>query len=327
LRHDDGFVEAYDLVALVTLDSLKALACSPIRPLRAYGAMLLHPASSQPLPVSAEAQFVESLLAAGMVPRLSGLASTDREPSNVSMTSSSCPSAPSVSGSDDELEAAFAAPAVVAARKRRRVQTKIAWTRQEDAAIEEGVQKFGCRWARIAVTLPVGRSDDAVRNRWHRLQRKQQKKGRCSLSCSDLDSAFLPPLVADGPKGPSEAASSIDSTVSSLLLDVGSPDLSSLDEADRHGDMWTPEEDRIIDHAVRFQDLRWKAIAALLPGRTDSGCRNRWVRNQQRVLSAMGSPAKGTADVLAALRSCDSMRAPIFPGPVEFAFARISGGW
>jgi len=39
--------------------------------------------------------------------------------------------------------------------------------------------------------------------------------------------------------------------------------------------MWTEEEDRIIDYAVRFQGLRWKAVAAMLPGRTDSGCRNR----------------------------------------------------
>ena len=35
----------------------------------------------------------------------------------------------------------------------------------------------------------------------------------------------------------------------------------------KHGDMWTAEEDQIIDQGVRLQGLRWKAIAALLPGR------------------------------------------------------------
>ena len=83
----------------------------------------------------------------------------------------------------------------------------------------------------------------------------------------------------------------------------------------KHGDMWTTEEDLTIDHAVRpnpvltlinpnpnlnpspnpnanpnpnpnpnpnqvrMRGLRWKAVAELLPGRTESGCRNRWVAN------------------------------------------------
>jgi hypothetical protein len=205
-------------------------------------------------------------------------------------------------------------------QKKRRVQTKIAWTRAEDAAIEEGVQKFGCKWARIAVLLPEGRTDDAVRNRWHRLQRKQHKRARRSLARPDLDGTLLPPLVADGPGGPPIAAHPEEGTALSLPADLGSPEAGGPDDANKHGDMWTAEEDRIIDHAVRFQDLRWKAIAALLPGRTDSGCRNRWVRNQQRILSAMGVPAKGAADVLAALRLRDGTQAHAPHEAVAYAF-------
>ena len=69
----------------------------------------------------------------------------------------------------------------------------------------------------------------------------------------------------------------------------------------KNGDMWTPEEDNIIDMAVRMQGLTWKAIAKLLPGRTESGCRNRWVRNQEREFAAAGLAVHGAAAVFAAL--------------------------
>jgi hypothetical protein len=43
------------------------------------------------------------------------------------------------------------------------------WSDLEDCIIQRAVQEHGCCWRKIAVELP-GRSDDAVRNRWFRLQ-------------------------------------------------------------------------------------------------------------------------------------------------------------
>lgn len=43
------------------------------------------------------------------------------------------------------------------------------WSAEEDSLIRSGVERLGCRWRVIAAQLP-GRSDDAVRNRWSRLQ-------------------------------------------------------------------------------------------------------------------------------------------------------------
>ncbi|EOD07264.1 hypothetical protein EMIHUDRAFT_461902, partial [Emiliania huxleyi CCMP1516] len=141
----------------------------------------------------------------------------ERTGSDVS-TSSTDSTASSVSGSG--------------AHKRKRGHSKVAWSRDEDEIISESVERLGQKWSRIASLLPVPRTDDSVRNRWHRLQRKA--------------------LAASG-SGSGEST----------------PD-------DKGGDMWTEEEDRYIDHAVRVERLKWRAIAANLSGRTASGCRNRW---------------------------------------------------
>jgi len=47
------------------------------------------------------------------------------------------------------------------------------WTRTEDQVISEAVKRFGCKWGVLSALLP-GRTDNAVRNRWHRLERARR---------------------------------------------------------------------------------------------------------------------------------------------------------
>ena len=55
-------------------------------------------------------------------------------------------------------------------------RTRQGWTEEEDEQIVSIVQESGPKWCLIARQLP-GRSDDAVRNRWKRLQGKTSKEG------------------------------------------------------------------------------------------------------------------------------------------------------
>ena len=61
-------------------------------------------------------------------------------------------------------------------RRTTKLVNRIAWTREEDTIIVESVEELGHKWFRIAQRLP-GRTDHAIRNRFHRLQSLAREKG------------------------------------------------------------------------------------------------------------------------------------------------------
>lgn len=306
IKHEDGTVEIYELENLLSLDALVALAASPQASLR----VSLNSHTKLRLPLAPQLPQWDGRGPAGYAQAVA-MAFPCVEPDPSSSTT--------LTGTTDdeaetEEEAALDLKQCPSTRtKRKRLQIKVAWTREEDAAIEVGVRRFGCKWSRIAEVLPAGRTDDSVRNRWKRLQLKHQRKfivqNRLVRRAAGSHSPILPPLHADGLNG-LFADSADDPDDRRLVVASGAADDGddATGVAGKHGDMWTAEEDRIIDHAACVQGLRWKAIAAILPGRTDSGCRNRWVRNHQRILASRGTPVKGAAGVFAALRASDESR-------------------
>merc|ERR1712060_718090 len=210
-------------------------------------------------------------------------------------------SSPSSPGGDDRISGSDRSEG--SERSLTSKQRKTAWTNVEDRIIEDGVATFGHKWSKIAELLPYERTDDAVRNRWQRLRRRQQRRLLVLQRQSSGGSERGEPLAAiphanAGGRVSHTAAKPVPCQRSSSAV----PSMAMTEEQGKHGDMWTPEEDQIIDIAVRIQGLRWRAIAAMLPGRTDSGCRNRWVRSQERQLTAAGIPVHGAAQVFAALR-------------------------
>ena len=95
---------------------------------------------------------------------------------------------------------------------------KQGWTPEEDATIVRMVSLTGQKWSFIACALP-GRTDDAVRNRYLRLQKRKSVGG---------------------------------TSAAAGLVMASSPTVTSADLADcqatKKGDMWTAEEDaKIMD--------------------------------------------------------------------------------
>jgi antitoxin (DNA-binding transcriptional repressor) of toxin-antitoxin stability system len=48
---------------------------------------------------------------------------------------------------------------------------------------------------------------------------------------------------------------------------------------EKNSGKWTPEEDAKLIEAVKKHGTYWVKVAALVPGRTNKTCRNRWVKS------------------------------------------------
>ncbi|KAJ1633208.1 hypothetical protein T492DRAFT_1136169 [Pavlovales sp. CCMP2436] len=61
----------------------------------------------------------------------------------------------------------------------------IPWTSGEDRLVCEGVELHGCKWSLISMSLP-GRTDNAVRNRWHRLAQARRWREEAHAQAAQL---------------------------------------------------------------------------------------------------------------------------------------------
>jgi len=138
------------------------------------------------------------------------------------------------------------------------------WTAEEDKVIREGVLQFGKKWRRISLQLEE-RSDDAVRNRWSRIEASAQRERDGGGEAPDLNSPEAAvPLSA--------LAAATEHQPKRRRSPPSSADL------DPNTKRWTREQDAVILSSVREMGHNWGFIAGIMPGRSELSIRNRWQR-------------------------------------------------
>ena len=163
-----------------------------------------------------------------------------------------------------------------------------AWSLEEDTAILESVQQFGARWRVIAAMLP-GRSDDAVRNRWNRLQ-EQMREGTNHEPTDSMGGADVYVHIPTGEKRKegykcskcgqpkrNHVCTRPDMPTATAKRNAV---LARDEAADKVRVSWSREEDMTIRSCVQRVGPRWSLIAQELRGRTEHAVRNRWHRLQ-----------------------------------------------
>jgi len=114
---------------------------------------------------------------------------------------------------------------------------KVGWTSTEDLAILAIFRRLGTQWPVIAAQLP-GRTPDAVRNRWHRLQ-KTHALGDTEEGRAALDALLLACGISKDWSPPTDPRQP--PTVASNACIKGS---------DHGRAMWTSQEDTLIEEGV-----------------------------------------------------------------------------
>ena len=146
----------------------------------------------------------------------------------------------------------------------------VPWTEQEDEDLLAAMLHYGTRWDLLKQRMP-SRTEDALRLRWH--QRIKQR-----TASGDWHQRIKQRMANGGRKQADRC------NAQKLVI----PTSRSV--------QYTAEEDRIILEGSDSRGRKWRKLAKMLPGRTDSSVRNRWGRLQkarkqgQRVPSAEPAP-------------------------------------
>jgi hypothetical protein len=143
------------------------------------------------------------------------------------------------------------------------------WTPEEDAKLLEAVKKRGYKWVEVASLVP-GRTHAQCRTRW-RTKTTAQKKGKWTPEeDATLTEAVKKHTGNDWVIVAAMVPGRTNKQCNQRWIECVDPAINT--------GKWTMEEDAMLTHARKEHGGRnWVAVAALVPTRTSTQCRKRWI--------------------------------------------------
>jgi hypothetical protein len=186
---------------------------------------------------------------------------------------------PSITDDDTLSTPALAAASFANVKAKRARVTLCKWTPEEDAKLTHAFKIFGSAWIRVAEKIN-GRTNNQCRKRW--VDNLAPVTGSCQTGrwTSEEDSHLAIAFKQFGNEW-SAVATLVPGRTNIQCrqrwargLDLGNGGSGREETKARK---WTSEEDaKLAEAAAKFGN-EWTAVAALVPGRTNAQCRQRWV--------------------------------------------------
>jgi hypothetical protein len=154
------------------------------------------------------------------------------------------------------------------------------WTKYEDIKLKDAVRRHGGKnWKEIAVLVPDRSSSQCCR-RWHNTLNPSiaLTAGRTGKWTPADDDKLKDAVQMHGGKDWDDIAVLVPGRTKRLCWSIWCDTLNpSIALAARRTGKWTPVEDiKLKDAVERHSGKNWDEITALVPGRTQKQCRNRW---------------------------------------------------
>jgi hypothetical protein len=155
------------------------------------------------------------------------------------------------------------------------------WNEEEDAKLTEGVKKYGSSWGAVAAMVP-GRTNEQCRFRWLYSMNSANdgSKGKTPRSWEPEEDANL----MEGVKKHGYHWTAVAKLVPGRKhFQCRYRWLHSMNPANGGKKVmlprkyWQPKEDTKLTEAVRNHGQNWNAVSAMVPGRANRQCRQRWV--------------------------------------------------
>jgi hypothetical protein len=149
------------------------------------------------------------------------------------------------------------------------------WKPEEDAKLTKAVEKYGKEWGAVAAMVP-GRTNDQCRSRWTNIL-DPINNGRNAGKWKPEEDAKLTKAMKKHGKEWVAVALMVPGRSNNQCRDRWTNILDPSNNG-RNAGKWKPEEDGKLTKAVKKHGKEWVAVAAMVTGRTNKQCHDRWTK-------------------------------------------------